>query len=54
MRLIRLEFAGIGSFADRMEIDFEALVARARKQSSMFELELIDDCRADGGFSCMS
>jgi hypothetical protein len=36
------------------EIDFETLVARARKQSSMFELELIDDCRADGGFSCMS
>jgi hypothetical protein len=36
------------------EIDFEALVAQKRKQSSMFELELIDDCRADGGFSCMS
>lgn len=36
------------------EIDFEALVAQKRKRSSMFEIELIDDCRADGGFSCMS
>lgn len=36
------------------EIDFDALVAGRRPQSSMFELELIDNCRADGGFSCMS
>lgn len=36
------------------QIDFAVLVAQKRMQASMFELELIDDCRADGGFSCMS
>lgn len=34
------------------DIDFESLTIK--KQSSMFEIELIDDCRSDGGFSCMS
>jgi hypothetical protein len=36
------------------DIDFAALVAQRKQRFSMFEIELVDSCRTDGGFSCMS
>jgi len=38
------------------DVDFKALVAarKSKRSSSPFELELLETCAADGGFSCMS
>ncbi len=36
------------------EVDFASLAARRTVTTSEFELELLQTCSSDGGFSCMS